>query len=157
MSACAAIETTQAASASPCLENGVAAHNEPEENHYESPGPSLEDVVQVFKEPSVLNLDGQQEAPQLQLTNGKPVTEVASALPLPTTAETVSSATPPSQENHHQSEVTAEGAAEVQPQLKILQAAEQETSNHISSNTKYIVTAAGVGACALLMAWKFKH
>lgn len=161
MSACAAIETTQAASASPCLENSVAAHNEPEENHYESPGPSLdvrEDVVQVYGEPSVLNLNGQQEVPQPQLTNGKPVTEVASALPLPTTAETVSCETPLSQENHHQSEAAAEGAAEVQPQLKILQASEQEASNHIlSSNTKYIVTAAGVGACALLMAWKFKQ
>lgn len=160
--AAAAVETTQATSASPCLENGVTTHNEPEENHYESPGPSLdvrEDVVQVFQEPSVLNLDGQQEAPQPQLTNGKPVTEVASALPLSTTAETVSSATPASQENHRQSEATAAGgAAEVQPQLKMLPAAEQEASSRIlSSNTKYIVTAAGVGACALLMAWKFKH
>lgn len=160
VSACAAIKITQAAPASPCLENGVAAHNEPEENHYESPGPSLdvqEDVVQVLEEPSVLNMDGQ-EASEPQLTNGKPVTEVASALPQPSTIETVSSETPPSQENHHQSEATAEGAAEVQPQLQILQAAEQAASNHIvSSNTKYIVTAAGVGACALLMAWKFKH
>lgn len=160
MSACAAaIKISQARSASPCLENGVTADNEPEENHYESPGPSLdvrEDVVQVFQEPWVLNLNGQQEAPQPQLTNGKPVTDVTSALPLSTTAETVSSATPPS--HHHQSEAKAEGAAEVQPQLKILPAAEHEASNHIlSSNTKYIMTAAGVGACALLMAWKFKH
>lgn len=157
MNACAANNSSQAAPASPCLENGVPTHNEPEENHYESPGPSLdvqEDVLQVFEEPSVLNLDGQQEASQPQLTNGKPVTEVASVLPQPTTTETVSSETPPSQENHHRSEA----AAEIQPQLQIPQAAEQGASNHIlSSNTKYIVTAAGVGACALLMAWKFKH
>lgn len=162
-SVCAAAETTQVASASPCWENGIAAtHNEPEENHYESPGPSLdvwENVVQVCAEPSVLNLDGQQEAPQPQMTNGKLVTEVASAGPLPA-AETVSSAaTPTSQQNHHQSEGAAAAvAAEVVPQLKTLQAAEQEASTPIlSSNTKYIVTAAGVGVCALLMAWKFKQ
>lgn len=162
VSACAAVETTQADSAPPCWENGVAAaHNEPEENHYESPGPSLdvrEHVVQVCAASSVLNLDGQQEAPQPPMTNGKPVTEVESAPP-PPAAETVSSATPTSQENHHQSEAAAAAAAaEVVPQLKTLQAAEQEASTPIlSSNTKYIVTAAGVGACALLMAWKFKH
>lgn len=163
-SVCFATETTQVTSASPCWENGIAAtHNEPEENHYESPGPSLdvrENVVQVCVEPSVLNLDGQQEAPQPQMTNGKPLTEVASAGPLPA-AETVSSAaTPTSQENHHQSEAAAAAAvaAEVVPQLKTLQAAEQEAPTPIlSSNTKYIITAAGVGVCALLMAWKFKH
>lgn len=151
------IKTTQATSALPCLENGVTTNNEPEENHYESPGPSLdirEEVVQVFEEPSVLNLDCQQEMPQPQLTNGKPVTDVASALSPPITIKTVFSETPPSQETLHQSEATAE----VPPQMKILQAAEQEASSHIlSSSTKYILTAAGVGACALLMAWKFKH
>lgn len=167
MSACTTVETTATeatASAAACEDSSsvAVAHNEPEENHYESPVPSLdvrEDMIHVCEEPSVLNLDGQQEAPQPHMTNGKAVTEVASAPPPPkASAETVSCETPSSLENHHMSEATAAAAADVVPPLKTVQAAEQEASTPIlSTNTKYIVTAAGVGVCALLMAWKFKN
>lgn len=162
VSACTAVNPT--ASALPCQENGITPnHNEPEENHYESLYPSQEvqeNVVQICEEPSILNLDGQSAAPQPQITNGTTAKEITSVLPLPTSAaDTASSTTSPSTssttQNHHPSEPAL---ADVLPELKTLQAAEQKASTHtLSTNTKYIMTAAGVGACALLMAWKFKH
>uniref|UniRef100_A0A8C2ZS60 Mitochondrial antiviral-signaling protein n=1 Tax=Cyclopterus lumpus TaxID=8103 RepID=A0A8C2ZS60_CYCLU len=58
--------TVSTASALPCQENGISLnHNEPEENHYESPCRGLEmhrvltHVVHVSEEPSILDLDGQ--------------------------------------------------------------------------------------------------
>lgn len=158
VSACTAVNPTT--SELPCQENGITPnHNEPEENHYESLCPSQEvqeNVVQICEEPSILNLDGQSAAPQPQITNGKTAKEITSAPPLATSAaDTASSTTPPSVKNHHPSEPAL---ADVLPELKTLQAAEQKGSTHtLSTNTKYIMTAAGVGACALLMAWKFKH
>lgn len=157
VSACTAVNLTT--SALPCQENGIPPnHNEPEENHYESLlGQEVqENVVQICEEPSILNLDGQSAAPQPQITNGKTAKEITSVLPLPTSAAaTTSSTTPPSMKNDHLSEPAP---AHVLPELKTLQAAEQKASTHtLSTNTKYIMTAVGVGACALLMAWKFKH
>lgn len=158
VSACTAVNPT--ASALPCQENGITPnHNEPEENHYESLCVSQEvqeNVVQICEEPSILNLDGQSAAPQPQITNGKTAKETTSVPPLPTSAaDTASSTTPSSVKNHHPSEPAL---ADVLPELKTLEAAEQKAPTHtLSTNSKYIITAAGVGACALLMAWKFKH
>ncbi|XP_040917256.1 mitochondrial antiviral-signaling protein [Toxotes jaculatrix] len=127
-----------------CQENGIA-HNEPEENHYESPCQSLEmqvvrvNVVQVSEEPSILNLDGQISAPQAQIINGEAAREI-----------TPSSLITPSGESKHPSEPA--------PGLKTLPDSEEKTTSRtLPANSKYILTAAGVGAFALLMAWKFKN
>lgn len=162
VSACSAASSTTVttASALPCQENGIALnYNEPEENHYESPCQSLEmqevrvNVVQISEEPSILNLDGQSSAPQAQMVNGA---EITSAPPLSTSAaDTVSNINTPSSENYNPSEPAP---ADISPELKTLPDSEEKTSSRtLTTNTKYILTAAGVGACALLMAWKFKN
>ncbi len=155
--ACSAVSsaTVNTASALPCQENGIAvSHNQPEENHYESPPLSLDiqevrvNVLHVSEEPSILNLDGQSSTPQAQIVNGEPTKEITSAPPLSSNAaDTVSSVKGPSSENYHPSEPAP---ADNSP--------ERVTASHtLPANTKYILTAAGVGACALLMAWKFKN
>lgn len=149
VSTCAAVssDTVNTASAPECQENGVVLnHNEPEENHYESET-VLVNVVQISQEPSILNLDGQSSAPQAQMVNGEPLSASA--------ADTVSNLNAPPTENHLPCEPPA---AETSAQLKTLQRSEKKTSSDIlTTNTKYVLTAAGVGACALLMAWKFKN
>ncbi|XP_074548155.1 uncharacterized protein LOC141806490 isoform X2 [Halichoeres trimaculatus] len=118
--ACSAVSssTEKSESALPCQENGIdTTHNEPEENHYESPAPSLgsqevlEHVVHVSGEPSILDLAVQDPA---QIVNG-----------------------------------------EASKEMKPVSPEERTASRALPVNTKYIV-AAGVGACALLMAWKFR-
>lgn len=129
-------------------ENGITiSHSEPEENQYDSPCPSLdmedvqENVVQISEEVSILN---QSPLPDALKGNGEAAKEVSA----PPSTTTTAAATEPSQ-NHRPAE----------PEPKTLQDAEEETSlrSMLPANTKYIVTAAGVGACALLMAWKFKN
>uniref|UniRef100_A0A3Q1F9A9 Polycystic kidney disease protein 1-like 3 n=1 Tax=Acanthochromis polyacanthus TaxID=80966 RepID=A0A3Q1F9A9_9TELE len=144
--ACSAIQNPVAES--PYQENGVALnHNEPEENHYESPSLGvLEHMVQVSEAPSVPNLDGQTSAPQIQI-NGEAAKEFTSAPPLSTNADTVSglnaaSCEPAAADNSH--EKNSDDKATLQANL------------NQSANTKYILTAVGVGACALLAVWKFK-
>ncbi|XP_074517154.1 uncharacterized protein LOC141783651 [Sebastes fasciatus] len=154
--ACSAVSSTAAttASALPCQENGFALnHNEPEENNYESPCQSLErqevlmHEVHVSEEPSILDLDGQNSIPRAQIVNGEAAKELTSAPPLSTnTVETVLSVNTPFSENHHPSEPAP---ADTSPEL--------DSEKKMATNTKYILTAAGMGACALLMAWKFKH
>lgn len=161
--ACSAVSSTtvNTVSALPCQENGIAFnHNGPEENHYESPSQSfvMQDVRvhvgQVSGEPSILNLAGQSSTPQAQIVNGEAAKEITSAPPLSTnTADTVLSVNTPSSESYHPSEPAP---ADISPELKTVQDSEK-ASHALSTNTKYIVTAAGVGACALLMAWKFKN
>lgn len=146
------------------LENGChekdfpLKNNQPEENHYESPCQSLgtqevlENVVHVAEEPSVPNLDGQSLGPQI--VNGEAAKEIIFSPPT-TTGDAVSSLNCPSGENCHrseptQSDTTAEMTTPQDPKEKIA----LRTQTH---TTKYILTAAGVGACALLMAWKFKN
>ncbi|XP_074548962.1 mitochondrial antiviral-signaling protein isoform X2 [Halichoeres trimaculatus] len=154
--ACSAVSssTEKSVSALPCQENGIdTTHNEPEENHYESPAPSLEvqeHVVHVSGEPSILDLAVQDPAPQAQIVNGEASKEMKPVSPGSTDpTETVS----PSKENCHPSEPAPE---EVSPQPQTLKDSEERTASRaLPVNTKYIV-AAGVGACALLMAWKFK-
>lgn len=152
----ASVNTT---SALPCQENGIGLKpNEPEENHYESPGQSLEtqeirvNVVQVSEEPSILNLDGQSSTPEAQMINGEPAKEIVSEPPLSASASNaVPSVNTPSSENYHPFK-----AAPASPELKTLK--EEKTSScMLTTNTKYILTAVGVGTCALLMAWKFKN
>lgn len=145
--------TVNTASALPCQENGIAlSHNQPEENHYESPSQSFqevrENVVHISEEPSILDQDGQSSTPQAQIVNGEAAKDITSAPPLSTNAaDTVSSVKTPSSETYHPSEPAP---ADTSP--------ERETASHaLPTNTKYILTAAGVGACALLMAWKFKN
>ncbi|XP_035530403.1 mitochondrial antiviral-signaling protein isoform X2 [Morone saxatilis] len=138
----------------PCQENGIALnHNEPEENHYESPCPSLDmqevrvNVVQISEEPSILNLEGQNPGAPAQSINGEAAKEITSAPPLSTDgADAVSSVNTPSSETCHPSEPAPADITE-----------EKTPSRALPANTKYILTAAGVGACALLMAWKFKN
>ncbi|KAI3367412.1 hypothetical protein L3Q82_026272 [Scortum barcoo] len=147
--ACSAVSSTtvNTASALPCQENGISlSHNQPEENHYESPTQSLlmqevrEHVGHVSEEVSILNMDGQNATPEAQIVNRGAAKE-------PCAAEAVSSVNSPSSENHCPSEPAP---ADLSP--------EKEKASHTSSaNTKYIFTAAGVVACALLMAWKFKN
>lgn len=158
--ACSAVRSTTVNTASglPCQENGIAPnHNEPEENHYESPCQSLDtqevrvNVGQISEEPSILNLDGQSSAPQAQSVNGEAAKKVTSAPPQPTSAaDTVSGLNTHSRENHLPS-----GPANISSELKTLQDSDKTSSRTLP--TKYILTAAGVGACALLVAWKFKN
>lgn len=151
VSTCAAMSsaTVNTASAPARQENGVVLnHREPEENHYDSETQEvLVNVVQISQEPSVLNLDGQSSAPQAQMVNSEPLSTGA--------ADTVSNVNAPPTENHLLCEPAA---AESSPHLNTPQRSEKKTSSDIlTTNTKYILTAAGVGACALLMAWKFKN
>lgn len=158
--ACSAVSsnTVNTVSAPPCEENGIAVdHNAPEENHYESPCLSLDmqdvqvNVVHVAGEPSILNLDGQSSTPQV---NGEAAKEIISA-PSTTTADTVSCSNNASGENYHPS---APVPADIAPEPKTLQDSEKKKAPcTLPANTKYILTAAGVGACALLIAWRFKN
>ncbi|XP_059209362.1 microtubule-actin cross-linking factor 1, isoforms 6/7-like [Centropristis striata] len=158
--ACSAVTSTTvtAASALPCQENGIALnHNEPEENHYESPSQVLEvleNVVHVSEEPSILNLDGQSSTPHIQIVNGGAAKEIPSGPPLSNNAtDTVSSVDALSSDNHQPSEPAA---ADISPET-LQDSQEKKGSRNLPTNTKYILTAAGVGACALLMAWRFKN
>lgn len=144
--ACSAVQKSVAAP--PCQENGIAHnHNEPEENHYESPSMGvLEHVVQVSEAPSVPNLDGQTASPQIQI-NGEAAKEFTSAPPLSIRADTVSdlnatACDPGTADNSHVKNSDDKAAL--------------QTDLNQSANTKYILTAVGVGACALLAAWRFK-
>ncbi|XP_019953805.2 mitochondrial antiviral-signaling protein [Paralichthys olivaceus] len=155
--ACSAVTSTTMNNVSglPCLENGIALnHDEPGENHYESLCQSLErqevlvNVVHVSEEPSILNLDGQVSAPQAQLINGEAAREITPSPPSATIDENPTS---------DQSCLPPE-SAEITPELKTLPDSEEESAPRtLPTNRKYILTAAGVGACALLMAWKFKN
>ncbi|KAL7379705.1 hypothetical protein ABVT39_004369 [Epinephelus coioides] len=154
--------TVTTASAPPCQETGIALnHNEPEENHYESPRNSLgmqsvqEHVGHVSEEPSILNLDGQNLTPQVQI-NGEAAKEMTSAPPLSNNAaDTVRSVNTSCSENHHPSEPTP---TDLSPEQKTLQGSEDKMAcRTLTPNTKYILIAAGVGVCALLIAWRFKH
>ncbi|KAK5857763.1 hypothetical protein PBY51_010984 [Eleginops maclovinus] len=149
--------STSVNTALPCQENGIASnHSEPEENHYESPCESLdmqevrENVVHISEEPSILDLDGQNSIPHAQIMNSDAAKEIPPAPQLsPNTLDTGLSVNTPSGENCHPSEPTR---PDTSPEPKTLPNSEKK-----SNNTKYILTAAGVGACALLMAWRFKN
>ncbi|XP_049918095.1 polycystic kidney disease protein 1-like 3 [Epinephelus moara] len=155
--------TVTTASAPPCQETGITLnHNEPEENHYESPRNSLgmqsvqEHVGHVSEEPSILNLDGQNLTPQVPAVGSEAAKEMTSAPPLSNTAaDTVPSVNTSCSENHHPSEPTP---TDLSAEQKTLQDSEEKMAcRTLTPNTKYILIAAGVGACALLMAWRFKH
>ncbi|XP_068436945.1 mitochondrial antiviral-signaling protein [Clinocottus analis] len=146
--ACSAVSSTtvSTAYAPPCQENGISLnHNEPEENHYDSPSRSLAmdqvmtHEVHVSEEPSILNLDGQ-SAKQATLFNGEAAKE---------------SVNTPSSEDRLSSEPAS---AEISAEFKTLQDSEKKAASSAPpANTKYILTAAGVGACALLLAWRFRN
>lgn len=131
----------------PCQENGIVVmHNQPEENHYDSPSESLEmpeireDLLRIYEEPSVLNLDGHDSAARGQLAHAGAAAEADPATP------------PPASESKQPPE-----PAPVESSPPALQDSEEASSRLLTSHTKYFVTAAGVGACALLLAWKFKN
>ncbi|XP_029349744.1 mitochondrial antiviral-signaling protein [Echeneis naucrates] len=130
-----------AVSGQPCQENGIELnHNKPEENHYESPSQSF--VVHVSEEPSLLNLDSQVSAPQAETLNGEAAREMAPPAP----SSTVPRLNTPSEPR----------PADITPKLKTQLESEDKAVCHTRpTSTKYIMTAAGVGAIALLMAWKF--
>nr|AVJ47494.1 mitochondrial antiviral signaling protein [Miichthys miiuy] len=143
--------TLDTTSALPCQENGIPLNpNEPEENQYDSPGQSLDmqevrmNVVQISEEPSILNLDGQSSA--AQIVNG----EEAPSAPPPSL--------PPTNAAGTVSSVNTDDPSEPAPEQKTRRDSEEDTSSRaLPANTKHILTVVGVGACALLMAWKFKN
>lgn len=144
--------TLDTTSALPCQENGIPLnHNGPEENQYDTPGQSLDmqevrvNVVQISEEPSILNLDGQSSA--AQIVNS----EAAHSAPPPPTPS------PPTNAADTVSSVNTDNPSEPAPELKTRWDSGDTSSRTLPANTKYILTAAGVGACALLMAWKFKN
>ncbi|XP_056249017.1 mitochondrial antiviral-signaling protein [Seriola aureovittata] len=152
----AAPDAVNAAHVPACQENGIGlGHNQPEENHYESPCESFEvreNVVHVSGEPSILNLDGQILAPRAQIINGGAAREITPPAPSSNTAaDTVSSLNTPSGESYPPAEPAPA------PELKTLPDSEEKTFSYsFPTNAKYIMTAAGMGAFALLMAWKLK-
>lgn len=145
MSSVSASTTADTSSRLPCQENGITVnYNEPEENHYESPNESLdveeirENTLQICEEPSILNMDGHDSTSQGQIINGEAAKETINA--------------PPASGNEQPPEPSAGAGSPPAPQHP-----EKTPSRLLTSNTKYFVTAAGVGAFALLMAWKFKN
>lgn len=154
--ACSAVTSTTANTSSllPCQENGIAVNHEPEENHYESTSEILEmqeireNTLQICGEPSILNLDGHDLMQQGQIVNGEAANEIISAAAAAAAvAEPVNS--PPATENYQPPEPAPAESSPPAPSLT--------TSTSSQFLTKYFVTAAGVGACALLLAWKFKN
>lgn len=130
-------------------------HNQPEENHYDSPSESLEmpeireNLLRICEEPSILNLDGHDSTPRGQLTREEAAAEGISGA----AAEAKPANTPPVSESKQPPR-----PAPVERSLPPLQDSEKKTSSRfLTSRNKYFVTAAGVGACALLLAWKFKN
>ncbi|KAM4540255.1 mitochondrial antiviral-signaling protein [Fundulus diaphanus] len=161
--ACTALspEAEDAASAPPCQENGIAAdHSEPEENHYESPNQSFdvrENVVHVTGVPSLLNLDGQVLVPQLQIINEEPANGSFSATAASFTAvdDTGSTLNGPRSESYNHSESAGGGpSSEQNPPPH----SEESTNPNcdVHSKTTYILIAAGVAACALLIGMGLK-
>lgn len=151
----AASDAVTSAPVPACQENGVApAHNEPEENHYESVCESSEvrvNVGHVSEEPSILNLDVQVPAPQAQIVNGEAAREISQR---EAAADTLSGSNTASGESCCPSEPAT---AAITPQRKTLPEEEKKKLASHTLTSKYIMTAAGVGAFALLMAWKFKN
>lgn len=160
--ACSAVSSTPGNTVSgvPYQENGIALNpNEPEENHYESPCQSLErqdvrvNVVHVSGEVSILNLDGQTSSPQAQISSSDTAKKITSASPLSTTptAATASSLNAHSSENYSTEPVPVDISSQ-SPDPE-----ESGASWILTNNTKYIATAAGVAALALLITWKLKN
>lgn len=153
---CVTSTTVTTASMLPCQENGIfVSHNEPEENHYESANESLqmqeilENLLQICEEPSILNLDGHDPTPQSQIVNGEAAKDLISGASA--VAETVTAT--PASDSYQPSE-----PAPVESSPPALQDAEKKTSSgFLTSHTKYFVTAAGVGACVMLLVWKFRN
>ncbi|XP_008397039.1 mitochondrial antiviral-signaling protein [Poecilia reticulata] len=139
-------------SAEPHQENGIVPdHSEPEENHYESPNQSFdvaENVVHVAEMPSILNRDGQAPEPQLQIVNGEPVKGSFSA------SVNAADDTASSFNSLHSESYTP---IESKPLPSSEKTTPPDPSDGQSTIRKYILIGAGVGACALLMALKFKR
>ncbi|XP_028994560.1 mitochondrial antiviral-signaling protein [Betta splendens] len=140
---------TDTGSGVPCQDYGITLnHNEPEENHYESPSRSLETqevrehVMHVSNEVSILNLEGQTPAPQAQMFNSG--TSASSTIK----ADTVNAH---SRENYRPSYPAPSNTSSQLPDP------EEKEVSCMTKNTKYIVMAAGVGAFALLVAWKLRN
>ncbi|XP_054913227.1 mitochondrial antiviral-signaling protein [Poeciliopsis prolifica] len=139
-------------SAEPHQENGIVPdHSEPEENHYESPNQSFdvaENVVHVAEMPSILNCDGQAPEPELQIVNGEPAKGSFSPSENPAD-DTASSFHSLHSENNAPIESTPLSNSE--------KTTPSDPSNGQSVTRKHILIGAGVGACILLMAMKFKR
>uniref|UniRef100_A0A1A7Y790 Mitochondrial antiviral-signaling protein n=1 Tax=Iconisemion striatum TaxID=60296 RepID=A0A1A7Y790_9TELE len=131
----------------PCHKNSVAPnHNEPEENHYESPNQSfevVENVVQYAEMPSVPNLNGQAAEPHRPISRRRSDKSFSEA---------------PGFTNAEGYNPSASAPASFSPDPKSQQKSEKNTGTTVnqSNTTKYILGAAGVGVCVLLMAWRFR-
>ncbi|XP_016892425.1 mitochondrial antiviral-signaling protein [Cynoglossus semilaevis] len=147
-----------------CQENSTGHDlEEPEENHYESPPDSLEteevlvNVLQTSEEPSILNMDL-----PTQIINGKAAEAMAPSSP---SSNTTSSSCSTADGAFGSKTVCGDisppmrsGVVDNKPELQtVIQSEEDKRIRKFSTHTKYIVTAAGVGAIAVLMAWKFRN
>jgi len=112
----------------------------------------FEEVVRVSEVPSILNLDGQNAPPHLQITNGEAAKEIIPEPSINAADDTVWSLN--SESNNAFKPASADASREPKP----LQNSEKKaaTLTPLTQSTKYILTAAGVGACALLLAWRLK-
>lgn len=138
----------------PCQENGIVLnHNQPEENHYESPSESLdeqeirENPLRICEEPSILNQDGHDSTGRGQLAHHEAAAEMVCGA--------AAGAEPANAPPGRGSKQPPEPAPVESPPPALQDSEKKKTAS--SSHTKYFVTAAGVGACALLLAWKFKN
>lgn len=154
-SACALADVTSTIgdtlSGVPCQDYGVALnHNEPQKNHYECQTLEIEEVCEhvmhVSQEVSILNLEGQTSAAQAQMFNSE-----TSALTI-TTADTTSTLKAHTRENYHPPDPAQSNTSSQLPDP-----GEKETSHILTKSTRYILTAAGVAAFALLVAWKLRN
>lgn len=148
-----------ASSMLPCQENGIVVnHNQPEENHYDSPSESLdvqeirENLLRICEEPSILNQDGHDSTGRGQLAHH----EAAAAEMICGAAAGAEPANAPPESGSKQPPEPAP-VESPPPALQDSEKKKTTSSSLLTSNTKYFVTAAGVGACALLLAWKFKN
>ncbi|KAK7904129.1 hypothetical protein WMY93_016736 [Mugilogobius chulae] len=130
----------------------------------ESPAPSLdmndirENIVHVAEDPSILN---QAQLPLHHIGDGESNIELK-AVPFGNTnveqeADKTNVETPLIQVNGEpaQEPNSTPSINDIQKPIDLKQPDSGEKTR--SLNSRYILTAAGVGACALLIAWRFKH
>uniref|UniRef100_A0A8C6T285 Caspase recruitment domain-containing protein n=1 Tax=Neogobius melanostomus TaxID=47308 RepID=A0A8C6T285_9GOBI len=119
-------------SAPSCQENGLEEEDVQENVGYIAEEPSILnlEVQQIDREPHDRNPNQEVQTPIIQV-NGEPAREINPVPPEPA---------PATNDNHLLNDPLAD---------------ENPLTDRL--NTRYILTAAGVGACALLVAWKYNH
>ncbi|XP_053700856.1 cell surface glycoprotein 1-like [Synchiropus splendidus] len=136
----------------PCQENGLAIDKPEEipEDSWSQGEPSLQEEQSGVVEASEPEETRDEALSQPEEEHEQ---EPAEEPPLP-----LSQKTPAVSVNGKTSSGAAAESGESVPSEPLLTPAQRKTPpRKLSANTKYILTAAGVGACALLVAWRFKH